>query len=68
MDATRIASRLTVLCIFSLAVMGMLAACGGDDAAAPGGGGGGVVPDASFLDCWVQGLEFSTSTTSSLSL
>lgn len=69
MNATRNASRLTLLCLFSIAVMGMLAACGGDDAAAPGGGGGGggvVVPDASFLDCWVQGLEFSTATTSGL--
>jgi len=40
-----------------------MASCGGDDAAAPGGGGGGGVvltPDASFVDCWVQGLEYST--------
>jgi hypothetical protein len=66
MNATRIASRLTILCLFSLAVMGMLAACGGDDAAAPGGGGGVVAPDASFLECWVQGLEFSTATKSGL--
>jgi len=65
MNATRFAGRLTILCLFSLAVMAMWTACGDDDAAAPGGGGGGGggTPSASFIDCWVGGLEYTTSST-----
>jgi hypothetical protein len=62
MNATRLARRLVLLCLFSFAVMAMWAAGGDADATAPGGGGGGGgTPSPSFVDCWVWGLEFTTS-------
>lgn len=61
MNATRFAGRLTVLCIFSFVVLAMWAACGDDDTNTPDGGGRGGAPSPSFIDCWVAGLEYTTS-------
>lgn len=68
MRPTRIAGRSILLWLFSLAAVAMLAACGDDDTTAPGGGGGGggQTPVPSFIDCWVEGLEFTAETTSGL--
>jgi hypothetical protein len=57
---------LILLCFVWLAAAAMLAACGDDDTTAPAGGGGGATPVPSFIDCWVEGLEFTAETTSGL--
>jgi len=57
-------ARLWVLC---LAAAALVAACGDDDTTAPPGGGAPPAsPKASFVDCWVEGLEYTTDTASGL--
>ena len=60
MEATRFVGRFLVNRICLVVAVTMLTTCGDDDSTAPGGGGGGGgTPSASFLDCWVSGLEYS---------
>lgn len=63
MGAIRVLGWCTLPCLFAIAVIAMLPACGGDDTAAPGGGGGSAkTPVPSFVDCWVEGLEYTCGT------